>query len=131
MIPVLSGLRVWLAVGHTDMRRGMNRLAIQVQGLLKRDPHAGDLYVFRGNLLSQGSAQARASRPPPLHHLRFGSRHRSTQSDIPDYHEAALLMANVRDTALNRHAASRCYAEDFRARAFSTKCCCLRIAAAI
>jgi transposase len=48
MIPVPSGVRVWLAVGHTDMRRGMNSLAIQVQELLKRDPHAGDLYVFRG-----------------------------------------------------------------------------------
>lgn len=48
MIPIPSGVRVWLAVGHTDMRRGMNSLAIQVQQILKRDPHAGDLYVFRG-----------------------------------------------------------------------------------
>ena len=48
MIPVPSGVRVWLAVGHTDMRRGMNSLAIQVQQGLGRDPHAGDLYVFRG-----------------------------------------------------------------------------------
>ena len=48
MIPVPSGVRVWLAVGHTDMRRGMNSLASQVQEGLKRDPHAGDLYVFRG-----------------------------------------------------------------------------------
>ena len=32
MIPVPSGVRVWLAVGHTDMRRGMNGLAVQVQG---------------------------------------------------------------------------------------------------
>ena len=48
MIPVPSGVRVWLAVGHTDMRRGMNSLAVQVQQVLKRDPHAGDLYVFRG-----------------------------------------------------------------------------------
>ena len=48
MIPVPFGVRVWLAVGHTDMRRGMNSLAIQVQQVLKRDPHAGDLYVFRG-----------------------------------------------------------------------------------
>ena len=29
MIPVPSGVRVWLAVGHTDMRRGMNGLALQ------------------------------------------------------------------------------------------------------
>jgi transposase len=48
MIPVPSGVRVGLAVGHTDMRRGMNSLAIQVQEGLGRDPHAGDLYVFRG-----------------------------------------------------------------------------------
>src|SRR5271155_5159096 len=48
MIPVPSGVRVWLAVGRTDMRRGMNGLALQVQQTLGRDPHAGDLYVFRG-----------------------------------------------------------------------------------
>jgi transposase len=48
MIPFPSGVRVWIAAGHTDMRRGMQSLALQVQEALKRDPHAGDLYVFRG-----------------------------------------------------------------------------------
>src|SRR5579859_2748724 len=48
MIPVPSGVRVWLAVGRTDMRKGMTGLALQVQEVLGRDPHAGDLYVFRG-----------------------------------------------------------------------------------
>src|SRR3954454_21651071 len=48
MIPVPSSVRVWLAVGRTDMRKGMNGLALQVQQALGRDPHAGDLYVFRG-----------------------------------------------------------------------------------
>src|ERR1051325_4309848 len=48
MIPVPSGVRVWLAVGRTEMRKGMNGLALQVQQALGRDPHAGDLYVFRG-----------------------------------------------------------------------------------
>ena len=48
MIPVASGVRVWIATGHTDMRRGMNTLALQVQEALKRDPDGGDLYVFRG-----------------------------------------------------------------------------------
>ncbi len=48
MIPVPSNVRVWIATGHTDMRRGMVGLALQVQEGLKRDPHAGDLYVFRG-----------------------------------------------------------------------------------
>jgi len=31
MIPTPAGVRVWLAAGHTDMRRGMNGLALQVQ----------------------------------------------------------------------------------------------------
>ena len=48
MIPVPSGVRVWLAGGVTDMRCGMNSLALKVQQGLGRDPHAGDLYVFRG-----------------------------------------------------------------------------------
>ena len=48
MIPVPSGVRVWLATGVTDMRRGMNGLSLQVQEAFGRDPHAGDLYVFRG-----------------------------------------------------------------------------------
>jgi transposase len=43
-----SGVHVWLAAGVTDMRRGMNGLALQVQQGLRRDPHAVDLYVFRG-----------------------------------------------------------------------------------
>jgi len=48
MIPLPSGVRVWIAVGQTDMRRGMNSLGLLVQEALKRDPHGGDLYVFRG-----------------------------------------------------------------------------------
>ena len=48
MIPVPSGVRVWLAVGHTDMRRGMHGLARVVQEALGRDPFAGDVFVFRG-----------------------------------------------------------------------------------
>ena len=48
MIPIPSGVKVWIATGITDMRRGMNGLSLQVQEALGRDPHAGDLYVFRG-----------------------------------------------------------------------------------
>ena len=46
MIP--SGARVWIAMGYTDMRRGMQALALMVQQHLGRDPFAGDLWVFRG-----------------------------------------------------------------------------------
>ncbi|MCK1429185.1 IS66 family insertion sequence element accessory protein TnpB [Bradyrhizobium sp. 87] len=39
MIPIPSGVRIWIATGHTDMRRGMQSLALAVQESLKRDPH--------------------------------------------------------------------------------------------
>jgi IS66 Orf2 like protein len=39
---------VWIATGHTDMRCGMSSLALLVQEAFRRDPHSGDLYVFRG-----------------------------------------------------------------------------------
>lgn len=46
MIP--TGARVWIALGHTDMRRGMQSLAAMVQHHFAKDPFAGDLWVFRG-----------------------------------------------------------------------------------
>jgi transposase len=48
MIPVRSDVRVWLASGHTDMRKGMRGLALLIQEGLGRDPFAGDVFVFRG-----------------------------------------------------------------------------------
>ena len=48
MIPFPSTVRVWIATGLTDMRRGMPGLALLVQEGFKRDPHAGDVFVFRG-----------------------------------------------------------------------------------
>jgi transposase len=48
MIPVPSGVRVWLATGRTDMRKGFDGLALLVQETLSRDPHSGQLFVFRG-----------------------------------------------------------------------------------
>ena len=48
MIPISSGARVWLVTGHTDMRKGFDGLALIVQETLRRDPHSGHLFVFRG-----------------------------------------------------------------------------------
>ena len=47
-VAVPNGAKVWLASGHTDMRKGFDGLALLVQELLKRDPHNGQLFVFRG-----------------------------------------------------------------------------------
>ena len=48
MIPVPAGTRIWLATGHTDMRKGFDGLAVLVQDHLKRDPFSGQAFVFRG-----------------------------------------------------------------------------------
>ena len=48
VIPLPAGVRVWLATGHTDMRKGFPSLALQVQEILHRDPLSGHLFCFRG-----------------------------------------------------------------------------------
>lgn len=47
MIQFPAGVKIWLALGRTDMRRGMDGLALQVQEVLKLYPHGGHLFVFR------------------------------------------------------------------------------------
>jgi len=48
MIPLPQGVRVWLATGHTDMRKGFASLSLLVQEVLRRDPLSGHLFCFRG-----------------------------------------------------------------------------------
>ena len=48
MNPLPLGTRVWLAAGVTDMRRGMDSLAAQVQTTLEQNPFSGHIFVFRG-----------------------------------------------------------------------------------
>lgn len=48
MIPVPSGVRVFIATGHTDMRKGFDGLALAVQEHVRMDAHAGQIFVFRG-----------------------------------------------------------------------------------
>jgi len=48
MIVVSSGVRVYLACGVTDMRKGMAGLAMLVQQTLAEDPFGGSVFAFRG-----------------------------------------------------------------------------------
>lgn len=45
MLP--SGVKVHIAAGVTDMRKGMDGLAMLVQGVLREDPFSGHLFAFR------------------------------------------------------------------------------------
>jgi transposase len=46
------GLKVHLALGYTDMRKGIDGLAMLVQAVLRQDPFSGHLFVFRGRKAS-------------------------------------------------------------------------------
>ena len=48
MITPGPGVRIWLAAGLTDMRRGFDGLAALVQQQLGKDPFSGQMFVFRG-----------------------------------------------------------------------------------
>jgi transposase len=48
MIALPPGVRVYLACGTTDMRKGMAGLAMLVQQGLAANPFDGALYAFRG-----------------------------------------------------------------------------------
>ena len=48
MMIVPAGVKVHLALGYTDMRKGMDGLAMLVQDTLKKDAFSGHLFAFRG-----------------------------------------------------------------------------------
>ena len=70
MIAFPSSVRVWLAVGRTDMRRGMNDLALQVQ--IAR----GETSKFLARLPAALAARFDAEQLVAVD-LHFGMRHRT------------------------------------------------------
>ncbi|UFZ08070.1 IS66 family insertion sequence element accessory protein TnpB [Bradyrhizobium ontarionense] len=52
MMIVPAGVKVHLALGYTDMRKGMDGLTMLVQDTLKTDPFSGHLFAFRGKQAS-------------------------------------------------------------------------------
>ena len=43
-----SNTRVWIVVGHTDMRKRFDGLAAMVQTALTANPFCGHVFAFRG-----------------------------------------------------------------------------------
>ena len=48
MLIIPSGVKIHLALGRTDLRKGFDSLAVLVQEVLKKDPFSGHLFAFRG-----------------------------------------------------------------------------------
>jgi transposase len=47
LLSLPASVRIWLASGATDLRKGFDTLAELVRQQLKRDPLSGQLFVFR------------------------------------------------------------------------------------
>ena len=43
-----AGVKVHLALGYTDLRKGIDGLGAMVERVLEQDPFSGHLFVFRG-----------------------------------------------------------------------------------
>jgi transposase len=88
MIPVPSGVRVWLATGHTDMRKGFASLSLLVQEVLRRDPLSGQLFSWSQRRPVEGDL-ARRPRSLPVHEavgtgpLLVAERARRRGDDLP------------------------------------------------
>jgi len=48
MMLIPPGVKVHLAVGYTDLRKGLDGLAVMVEQVLDQDPFSGHMFVFRG-----------------------------------------------------------------------------------
>ena len=48
MIGPGTGVRVYLACGTTDMRKGIAGLSMLAQDVLRQDPTGGAVFAFRG-----------------------------------------------------------------------------------
>lgn len=88
-IPIPSGVRAWIATGHTDMRRGMQSLALAVQQSLKRDPHD------RGNcILPSASDGAVSISAGQMAYMLEGSRPVRRAGGLDELRRHRLLLFN-------------------------------------
>lgn len=48
MLSVPAGVRIYMALGATDMRKGADSLSALAQEVIKQSPFSGHLFLFRG-----------------------------------------------------------------------------------
>ncbi len=48
MMGLPRGMRIWLAAGFTDLRKGFDGLSALIQTVLNGNPFSGQIFVFRG-----------------------------------------------------------------------------------
>jgi len=48
MLSIPAGVKIHVALGVTDMRKGIDGLSVLIQEQLQADPFSGHLFIFRG-----------------------------------------------------------------------------------
>ena len=86
MIPVPTGARVWLASGHTDMRKGFDGLALLVQETPKRDR----LHLWRS------AGVAKDDRGFLLGHADVETQNKVYGHDGPGLHPLQAIVEKIR-----------------------------------
>ena len=90
MIGRPPGISVWLACGRTDMRKGMDGLAMLAQQVLTDDPIGGAVFAFcgrRGSTATEREAIRSANRAAclPLSAPISANRPSTTRRYSPDW----------------------------------------------
>ena len=67
MMLLPRGVKVHLAFGLIDMRKGIDGLAMLVQGVLRQDPFSGHLFVFRSQGQPDQDRVLGRNRSVPVH----------------------------------------------------------------
>ena len=62
MIGPGTGVRVYLACGSTDMRKGIGGLAALAQDVLRQKPTGGAVFAFRGGIAKLGDCGRKGGR---------------------------------------------------------------------
>jgi hypothetical protein len=79
-----QGVKVHLAFGYTDMRKGIDGLAMLVQSVLRQDPFSGHLFVSEvgkptSSRSCSGMGPASACSPSGLSRVSFSGRRTSNR----------------------------------------------------
>lgn len=92
MIGLPAGVKVFRACGATDMRKGMDGLAVQVQTILRQDPFSGHVFVSQAARRSrEGALLGHAGPVPFAKRLDQGRFIRPSPADRVAYLTAAQL----------------------------------------
>ena len=84
MIALAAGVRVYLACGVTDMRKGMTGLAMLVQQGLAADPFDGAVFAFRGRRALSKQTLSRELRAIGYRKLSARPRHHAQRPGAID-----------------------------------------------